>query len=100
VPFWKCGGFVMGARKWMAGSMVAGVLVLSAATTQASSALAQSEQSVSVPMIGGVKPIRRDEAVSTPEPATGALMLAGGLTLAARKYWRSRRQARKTRGDQ
>jgi hypothetical protein len=94
----------MGARKWISGSMVAGVLVLSAATTQASSALAQSGQSVAVvgdaPMIGGVKPIRRDEAHSMPEPATGALMLAGGLTLAARKYWRSRRQARETKGDQ
>ena len=91
----------MGARKWISGSMVAGVLVLSAATTQASSALAQSVDVVGdAPIIGGVKPIQRDEAHSMPEPATGALMLAGGLTLAARKYWRSRRQARTTKGDQ
>jgi len=91
----------------MAAAIVAGALVTGAANTQAASAnaaLRQSGLQVAAigdgPMIGGVKPIRRDESHSVPEPTTGVLMLAGGVTLAARKYWRSRRQSRKTKGEQ
>jgi PEP-CTERM motif len=97
----------MDARRLMAGAIVAGALVMGAATPQAASAeaaLGLSGRQVAAigdaPMIGGVKPIRRDESHSVPEPATGVLMIAGGVTLAARKYWRSRRQSRKTKGEQ
>src|SRR5262245_17405695 len=97
----------MDARKLMVGAIVAGAFVIGAANTQAASAnaaLGHSGPQVAAmgdgPMIGGVKPIRRDESHSVPEPTTGVLMIAGGVTLAARKYWRSRRQSRQTKGEQ